>query len=338
MLDISLIKKFDSKNICDVYERWPQLAKESYESNYEQIDFKDIDHIVFAGMGGSGAVGDVLSSILSKTNMHVVNVKGFIAPLTIDANTLVILTSVSGNTLEVLSILQSITKIKCNVISFTSGGKLKELCQKNRIECRIIPQVHSPRSSFPSYLFSMLKVMEPILPIVKQDITEAIKRMEEIQKIISIHNLTETNPSLNLAKWISGIPVIYYPWGLESAAIRFKNSLQENSKLHVIAEDIMEASHNGIVGWEKPSNAQPIMIEGEDDYGKTKELWKIFKEYFKTNDIEYREVYSGKGSILTKLIGLIYTLDYASIYRALLSGIDPTPINAINFVKKRLSD
>ena len=40
------------------------------------------------------------------------------------------------------------------------------------------------------------------------------------------------NSSLNLAEWLSNIPLIYYPGGLQSAAIRFKNSLQENSKLH----------------------------------------------------------------------------------------------------------
>ena len=33
---------------------------------------------------------------------------------------------------------------------------------------------------------------------------------------------------------------MYYPWGLQSAAIRFKNSLQENSKIHVITEDVIE--------------------------------------------------------------------------------------------------
>ena len=41
--------------------------------------------------------------------------------------------------------------------------------------------------------------------------------------------------------------MIYYPWGLQSAAIRFKNSLQENSKIHAITEDVIEACHNDIV-------------------------------------------------------------------------------------------
>ena len=84
--------------MCQAYDLWPQISREAYELNYEQIDYKDIDHIVFAGMGGSGAVGDVLSSTLSRTNMHVFNVKGYTLPPTIDSKTLVVATSVSGNT------------------------------------------------------------------------------------------------------------------------------------------------------------------------------------------------------------------------------------------------
>ena len=336
MLDVSTIKEFDSHDMCAIYNKWPQIAKESYELNHDQIDFKDIDHIVFAGMGGSGAVGDVLSSILSKTNIHVSNVRGYTLPPTIDSNTLVILTSVSGNTSEILSIMNSVSKIKCNLVAFTSGGKVQEFCSKNNIEHRILQKTHSPRASFPSFLFSMLKILESIIQVPRNDVVEAITNMEKIQKTISFLNLTKTNPSLNLAEWISGIPAIYYPWGLEAAAIRFKNSLQENAKLHAFAENVMEASHNGIVAWERKSNVQPIMIEGHDDHPKTKERWIILKEYFETNGIAYKTVLSDQGSILTKLISLIYTLDYSTLYLAIRNGIDPTPIRAIDFIKDRL--
>ena len=53
------------------YEKWPQLARESYENQNEILDLKNIDHFVFAGMGGSGALGDVFNSIMSNTNIHV---------------------------------------------------------------------------------------------------------------------------------------------------------------------------------------------------------------------------------------------------------------------------
>ena len=106
--------------------------------------------------------------------------------------------------------------------------------------------------------------------------------------------------------------------------------------MHAIAEDIIEACHNGIVSWERPSEIRPILLQGVDDYIKTKERWKILKEYFKMNNIEYREVFSVNGSILSKLISMIYLLDYSAIYAAVLSEIDPSPVHSIDFVKERL--
>jgi len=132
--------------------------------------------------------------------------------------------------------------------------------------------------------------------------------------------------------------MIYYPFGLQAAAIRYKNSLQENAKMHAIAEDVVEACHNGIVSWEQSSNVIPVLIQGEDDYIKTKEIWKILKEYFKAKNIQYKQIFSGKGSILTKLVRLIYLLDYSTIYKAVLSEIDPTPINSIDYVKNNLQE
>ena len=126
------------------------------------------------------------------------------------------------------------------------------------------------------------------------------------KKKISSTNLTNSNPALSLAKWISCFPIIYYPSGLHSAAIRFKNSLQENAKTHVFAEDIIESSHNAIVAWEKRSKIKPILIIGKDDYIKTKERWQVVKEFFDLNKIQYKEVHSSNGSILTKLVNLIY--------------------------------
>ncbi|MDH3765391.1 MAG: glucose-6-phosphate isomerase, partial [Nitrosopumilus sp.] len=119
-------------------------------------------------------------------------------------------------------------------------------------------------------------------------------------------------------------------------AIRFKNSIQENSKRHIMVEDVVESCHNGIVAWEQRSNIQPILLEGKDDYFKTKERWKILKEYFNKEGIEFRTVMSVDGSILSKIINLIYLLDYCSIYNAVLSGIDPSPIKSIDFIKSKL--
>ena len=320
-----------------IYDKWPDIARESFESNQKPINFDNIDHIVFAGMGGSGAIGDIFASILSKTNIHVNIVKGYLLPPTVDSNTLVITVSVSGNTTETLAILEAAHKKKSKIITFSSGGKMLDYCTKNKIDHRLVPQYHSPRGSFTSYLYTILKVLHSFLDIKYQDILESITELEKTCEKVNSSNLTENNSSLNLAKWIKDIPMIYYPFGLQPVAIRFKNSLQENAKIHAIAEDVIEACHNGVVSWEIESNVKPILIQGVNDYTKTKERWSVLKEYFKENKINFYEVTSIEGSILTKIINLIYFLDYATIYFAILLKRDPTPVKSIEKIKKEIN-
>lgn len=320
----------------EVYDNWPSLCKEFYEKNYDPIKFKKIEHVIFVGMGGSGAIGDVLLSVLSKTAIHLDVVKGYHLPKTANSKTLVVATTASGNTSETLHVLSDAKKNDCQIIAFSSGGKMLKYCKKNNLEYRYIPILNSPRASFPAFLYSILNVLGDIIPISRTEIRESIHQLEKTKLQICSSNLQKRNPALHLAENMHDIPMIYYPAGLQAAAIRFKNSLQENTKSHAIAEDIIEACHNGIVSWEKPSNVRPILIQGKDDYAKTKLLWKIIKEYFHKNNIEYHEVYSVSGNILSKLVNLIYLLDYSTIYRAVLLKMDPTPIKSIEFVKNRL--
>jgi len=317
-----------------IYDRWAEIAQESFGSDLDTVDFKSIDHIVFAGMGGSGALGDIFSAILSKSKLHVAVTKGYHLPHTVDSKTLVVAISISGNTVETLSVLDSARKSAGKIIAFSSGGIMEKYCKRHNIEYRNVPQFHSPRVSFTAFLYSILQVLGPMLPIRHSDVLESIRELGKLEKKISSRNLSSSNPSLGLASWIKGIPIIYYPFGLQAAAVRFKNSLQENSKIHAMAEDVVEASHNGIVAWEKRSSIQPILLEGRDDYIKTKERWSILKRYFKENKIDYREIHSASGSILTKIINLIYLLDYCSIYLAVLTKVDPSPIDAIDYIKK----
>jgi glucose/mannose-6-phosphate isomerase len=335
-MKIENLEKIDSKKMYQTYDKWPEIAKNSFDNDFEKFDTKGIDHIVFSGMGGSGSIGDVVSAILSKEDIHVSNVKGYHLPKTVDSNSLVVATSISGNTKETLTVLEKAQKTDAKIAVFSSGGMIQKFSETNNLFFQEISMIHSPRASFPKFLFSILNILKEIIPIKEIDIKEAISSLEITRNSIFSNNLTEENISLKLAEWIKEIPLIYYPWGLQSAAIRFKNSLQENSKTHVITEDVIESCHNDIVAWEKNSNVQPILIRGHDDYIKTIERWDILKEFFRDRKIEFFEIKSVDGNILSKIVNLVYLLDYASIYHAVLKNIDPSPVNAIDFVKARL--
>ena len=321
----------------EVYDKWPEIAHKTFETNQEMVSIENIHHIVFAGMGGSGTIGDIFSSILSKSKIHVNVVKGYVLPKTSNSNTLVVGISVSGNTVETLSVLELAQKRNCKIICFTSGGKMLDFCKKNKNQYRIISKIHSPRASFINYLYSILKVLHVTLGINQKDILESITELEKMQTKINSSNITNSNVAFNLAKWITHTPMIYYPFGLQSVGIRFKNCLNENSKIHASTEDMLEACHNGVVAWEKKSMIQPILIEGEDDHIKTKERWQVLKKLLSQNNVEYKEIKSIKGGILSKLVSLIYLLDYATIYLAIKFNIDPTPVKSIEFIKKNIS-
>ena len=127
MIDKQLLE-VDSFEMYKIYDKWPEIARQHYETNFSEIDFGEITHVVFAGMGGSGTIGDIFASILSKTNVHVEVIKGYLLPKTVDSKSLIVTTSVSGNTEETLTVLESASKIKCKVIAFSDGGKMEKFC------------------------------------------------------------------------------------------------------------------------------------------------------------------------------------------------------------------
>ena len=335
-MNITDLDIVDKQKMYQAYDSWPEIARESFDRNFEKLDVKNIDHIVFAGMGGSGSIGDVIGSILSKEDIHVSNVKGYLLPKTVDSKTLVIATSVSGNTMEVLSVIKNLKDTSTKVMGFSSGGLMEEYCKKNNIHFQNIPKYHSPRASFPSFLYSILNILESILPIKKNDVIHSIASLEKTRKNIFSDNLTEDNNAIQLAEFVKDVICVYYPAGLHAAAIRYKNSLQENTKMHVTIEDVIESCHNGVVAWEKDSNVRPVLIQGKDDHFKTIERWSILKELLERKGVKYKSVESIDGNILSKITNLIYLLDYSSIYASILKKIDPSPVESIDFIKKRL--
>lgn len=336
MLEMEDLEKIDVEHMFKTYDKWPEIAETSFETKYEKLDVDGIDHIVFAGMGGSGSIGDSISAILSKNDIHVSNVKGYLLPKTVDSKTLIVVTSVSGDTDETLTILKNTIKTSAKIASFSSGGKIESFCKQNNIFFQNIPMMHSPRASYPSFLFSILNILESILPIKQKDVRESFLELKKTRDNICSANLRNDNESLKLALFVKNVVCIYYPSGLQSTAIRYKNSLQENAKMHAMIEDVIESSHNGIVPWERGSDISPVLIQGRDDYIKTKQRWKILREFFDSRKKEYFEINSLSGGILSKIINLIYLLDYSSLYTAVLNNIDPSPVKPIDFVKERL--
>ena len=132
-MNLEDFEKVDSKKMFQIYDKWPEIAQESFSTDFNKFDSKGIDHVVFAGMGGSGAIGDIFSAILSKTSTHVTVVKGYHLPKTVTSDSVVVVTSISGNTIETISMLKNAIKLNSKIIVFSDGGKIKEICKEKNI-------------------------------------------------------------------------------------------------------------------------------------------------------------------------------------------------------------
>ena len=172
------LKKYDKSHICKAYDAWPEIARKSYQNKIESVsDFKNIEHVVFAGMGGSGTVGEILSSLV-KLPYYASVIKSQILPKTVNHNSLVIATSFSGNTYETLSVLQEAKRRGCGIVAFSSGGKVKDYCIKNGLIHHEIDLLHSPRASLPAGLYKMLKALGSQFGIHHDEILDSIKVLE----------------------------------------------------------------------------------------------------------------------------------------------------------------
>ena len=314
--------------MIDTYDKWPEYALESYKTS-ESLDIT-YDNVLFSGMGGSGIAFDIISSLVQDKDV-IIN-KGYFLPKNI-SNSLIVVNSASGDTIETLTVLKNASKLKNKVIAFSSGGKIETFCKKNKITHYKYTLKSSPRASIPFSLYTILGTLSESLGIKKSMITDSLKTLRDSKKKIYDK---KNSPALDLAKFIKGYPVCYYSADLFPIALRFRQDFQENCKKLCATEEVVESCHNSINSWENPSGLSPILLRGSNDHKLIKNRFEVWKEYFDSRGIKYKEIYSGKGGLLSQFMGSIYEMSTSTIYYAIQDGTDPTLLKAIDFVKARV--
>ena len=86
-------------------------------------DFRAVSKIIFCGMGGSAISGDILRILaLDQSRVPMLVSRGSKLPASADRDTLVILSSYSGNTHEILEVLRETLAVRAKILIVTSGG------------------------------------------------------------------------------------------------------------------------------------------------------------------------------------------------------------------------
>lgn len=320
-------------------DAWEKAKKLSLPSTY-----RNINNIIIVGMGGSAIGGGLLQTYaLDICPLPIAVLRDYALPQYADERSLVIASSYSGNTEEVISAFAEALRRECRTVSVTSGGLLAREAAANGIPTFLIDHKGPPRTAVAYGLFPILAVLQDLnlIPNHESDVEETVKALEALSSELCEDVPESANQAKQIARDLEGrMPVIYGAGLLSEVARRWKTQINENSKSWAFYELLPELHHNTAAGYAFPSwlrdQAFVLLLHCASLHPRTSLRYQITKDILKENGIPYRHVEAWGSSRLSQMLNAVMLGDYVSLYLAMLNRVDPTPTPVLDYIKNRL--
>ncbi|MDZ4714970.1 MAG: bifunctional phosphoglucose/phosphomannose isomerase [Cytophagales bacterium] len=300
----------------------------------------DIRNVLITGMGGSGIGANLVESLtFGRIPIPITVCKGYNIPQFVSPHTLFIACSYSGNTEETLAAVQKAMLKRSHIICITSGGKLLELAKEyNFLYIQLPDGYASPRTMIGYMVVSLLSVLYHTNLIGAAFIKEtenAIGYLDRGEKAI------QAEAEIISKKLKGKLPFIYCDGRLLAMATRFQQQLNENAKQLAHVNTFPEMNHNEIVGWQFPENILPqiqvIYLYSDHDHDRVEKRLEICREIFEKRSNPIIDIVAQGASLLEQYYYLIHLTDWISYYLAKENGVDPDPVEAIDYLKGQLA-
>ena len=340
--DLKLIHDRDADDALGVAgKQWQQLA---YDYQIELPQFQDISNIVLAGMGGSAWPALYLQS-WPGTSVPVEVVRSYELPVYVNERTLFISSSYSGNTEETLAALAAAESRRAQIVVITAGGQLADIARDKQYPLFLIPSGIQPRMSSFYFLAAFMQLLEPLGVVPKGSQAELQAAGDWLKgQIISWQPdvPTKDNPTKQLALELIGKSIVVYSGPkLFPAANKFKICLNENAKNIAWVNQYPEFNHNEFIGWSSHPVQKPYAVV---EIRSTLENERVQKRFVVTERLlsgkrPAPEVIVPQGDgVLQQLLWTSNFCDFTSLYVALLNGLNPTPVDLVEKLKKLLNE
>lgn len=299
---------------------------------------KHYDHVIIAGMGGSGISGAMIADICnhrSKIPISVLRVSRL--PPWADGDTLVMVVSYSGNTREMLSLYRDALDSGCGVYVITSGGRLREIAEGDGTPMIVNGSGFMPRSDIGFVVMdivAVLKANDPTLSFEGFFGSALDKGLEYAGRLSDGSDPT----ALEIAERIGDrVPFIYSSQEIRSVGERWKAQINENAKTIAAAGVFPEFCHNSLEAWGHgcAEGVIPILLRAEDD-PPVSEYMDVCSRLLSERGSGFLEVDIPGDNMVERVMYGIILGDYVSLALARGKGVDPVPVPAITEFKQRL--
>jgi glucose/mannose-6-phosphate isomerase len=305
--------------------------------------YGDVRNITILGMGGSAIGGEFAGALLADELKVPLNVhRDYGIPGYVSRDSLVIVSSFSGNTEETLSGFDEAKKRGAKILAITTGGKVAEEAKALRLPLITFAYRAQPRAALGYSLTLVLGVLGKLgfARDMGKEIDQALTDVAKLEE--RVHEGARTNDAKKLAAELYGrIPVVFGAGAMGVMARRVKDQWNENAKNWAHYDVMSELNHNAVVGFPHPPIARDaqtvLLLRSRRDNPRHQVRFEVTKELLDRAQIPHKDLQFDGDSLLSEILQMTYFTDYVSFYVALLNGADPSPVASIDYLKDRLA-
>lgn len=354
MVNLDSIEEINKFNKGEVYESIIALP-DQVEQAWSEVVKGDIPescslvkNVVIAGMGGSALGGRVVDSMIQQRSRVPIEVfTEFHIPNYVNSETLVIVSSYSGNTEETLSDFYEAINKKATVMAITTGGKLAEKCKEENIPAYIFDPAANPSGQPRLALGYSIAAIVGILTrcsfihLTNGEMTSLIGKMREYTKRFEAAVGESENKAKKQARLLAGkLPVLVASEHLIGSTHIMKNQLNETAKTFSVMFDIPEANHHLMEGLRYPAKVRDLLyflfIESNNYGDNVKKRYPITREVVEKNEIK-TGIYTTEGATrLEDIFEMLIFSSFVQFYLAMIYGADPVAIPWVDYFKEKL--
>jgi glucose/mannose-6-phosphate isomerase len=299
--------------------------------------------LIVAGMGGSAIGGALARSALGdRASRPIVVMRDYGVPSWTTPDSTVLCASYSGNTEETLAAFEAAGALGARRVVATTGGKLAAAAREEGVSVIPLPGGFQPRAAVGYMLVIALEVAAACAAAesLHSEIDVAAAHTEELVAEWGPDGAEDALPK-QLARGLHGtIPQIAGAGLTAPIAYRWKTQLNENAKIPAHSADLPELDHNEIAGWagaEELGRFSAVFLDDSDLHPRIRQRIELTRGLIGSGAAASFRVESRGETRLERLVSLVLLGDLVSLYLAVLRGIDPTPVDAIERLKGALS-
>lgn len=337
----ALAVRFDHWDMASVILRLPTHIEIALRQELPPMPQGPFERVVLTGMGGSALSADVVNDAFAdRLRFPIIVSRQYELPPSVDERTLVIASSFSGKTEEVLSSIDALPKNAPNVVILSAGGPLTNLAQARGYPVVRIPINEESKGFQPR---SALGYTVTFLARLLHDAGLMDDPASDLSSVPQFLREAGVRPEAEkVAVWLRDkIPVVYADERhLMAIARATKVKFNENSKRPALFNTFPETNHTEMIGFRwNAARFGIVYFHDPDSHPRIRRRFRVMKHVFQREMLDhvgFMEWTIPGATNVRRVFAALMFADWCSYTLALLDGLDPTPVDLIESFKRAL--